>query len=285
MGPPVPVVILKQHLKDLNVSLWHQLVWCFITTCSWTSTDSYIKEFVHGDFGRTKPNLCELLRTDTDILELDVEVGGLTNTDTERKSSRVCFCLNLKCVYLSNCSAAQDQIVFQSCRQQKRKGLSGILMNNSDNDWFSQDNVKPSLKWFHLKGAESVVCLCLCPVSVRGRGLASVHTRVKAAPPQPRCPRPVSERHRDRAGSVWEELCAVDRVQSVWGCRRDGAQLVGEETWTRVSQSCWCWEARSVCVLVLDLPFWLFLQFNHQETCCSVTLCYKTQICSQMKFV
>uniref|UniRef100_A0A3P9L2Z0 tRNA pseudouridine(55) synthase n=1 Tax=Oryzias latipes TaxID=8090 RepID=A0A3P9L2Z0_ORYLA len=33
----------------------------------------YIKEFVHGDFGRTKPNLCELLKTDTDILELDVE--------------------------------------------------------------------------------------------------------------------------------------------------------------------------------------------------------------------
>ena len=35
---------------------------------------SYIKEFVHGDFGRTKPNMCELLQTDTDILELDVEV-------------------------------------------------------------------------------------------------------------------------------------------------------------------------------------------------------------------
>ncbi|XP_029706287.1 tRNA pseudouridine synthase Pus10 isoform X3 [Takifugu rubripes] len=34
---------------------------------------SYIKEFVHGDFGRTQPNMCELLKTDTDILELDVE--------------------------------------------------------------------------------------------------------------------------------------------------------------------------------------------------------------------
>uniref|UniRef100_H3CCH7 tRNA pseudouridine synthase Pus10 n=1 Tax=Tetraodon nigroviridis TaxID=99883 RepID=H3CCH7_TETNG len=33
----------------------------------------YIKEFVHGDFGRTKPNMCELLGTHTDILELDVE--------------------------------------------------------------------------------------------------------------------------------------------------------------------------------------------------------------------
>ncbi|KAG7220266.1 hypothetical protein INR49_018322 [Caranx melampygus] len=33
----------------------------------------YIKEFVHGDFGRTKPNLCDLLKTEVDILELDVE--------------------------------------------------------------------------------------------------------------------------------------------------------------------------------------------------------------------
>ena len=37
---------------------------------------SYIKEFVHGDFGRTKPNLGELLNSETDILQLDVEVGG-----------------------------------------------------------------------------------------------------------------------------------------------------------------------------------------------------------------
>ncbi|XP_026214962.1 putative tRNA pseudouridine synthase Pus10 [Anabas testudineus] len=38
-----------------------------------TQAGTYIKEFVHGDFGRTKPNLCQLLNTDTDILELDVE--------------------------------------------------------------------------------------------------------------------------------------------------------------------------------------------------------------------
>uniref|UniRef100_A0A3B5LUP1 tRNA pseudouridine synthase Pus10 n=1 Tax=Xiphophorus couchianus TaxID=32473 RepID=A0A3B5LUP1_9TELE len=38
-----------------------------------TQAGTYIKEFVHGDFGRTKPNLCLLLKTDTDILELDVE--------------------------------------------------------------------------------------------------------------------------------------------------------------------------------------------------------------------
>ncbi|KAJ8264262.1 hypothetical protein GJAV_G00147130 [Gymnothorax javanicus] len=38
-----------------------------------TQAGTYIKEFVHGDFGRTKPNLCALMKCDTDILELDVE--------------------------------------------------------------------------------------------------------------------------------------------------------------------------------------------------------------------
>lgn len=38
-----------------------------------TQAGTYVKEFVHGDFGRTKPNLCQLLKTDADILELDVE--------------------------------------------------------------------------------------------------------------------------------------------------------------------------------------------------------------------
>ena len=39
-----------------------------------TQAGTYIKEFVHGDFGRTQPNLGTLLKTDADILELDVEV-------------------------------------------------------------------------------------------------------------------------------------------------------------------------------------------------------------------
>uniref|UniRef100_A0A8P4GF43 tRNA pseudouridine synthase Pus10 n=1 Tax=Dicentrarchus labrax TaxID=13489 RepID=A0A8P4GF43_DICLA len=42
-----------------------------------TQAGTYIKEFVHGDFGRTVPNLCKLLKTDTDILELDVEVRSV----------------------------------------------------------------------------------------------------------------------------------------------------------------------------------------------------------------
>uniref|UniRef100_A0A4W3H3G5 tRNA pseudouridine(55) synthase n=1 Tax=Callorhinchus milii TaxID=7868 RepID=A0A4W3H3G5_CALMI len=39
-----------------------------------TQAGTYIKEFVHGDFGRTKPNLGILMKTTVDILELDVEV-------------------------------------------------------------------------------------------------------------------------------------------------------------------------------------------------------------------
>lgn len=38
-----------------------------------TQAGTYIKEFVHGDFGRTKPNLGELMKDEVDILELDVE--------------------------------------------------------------------------------------------------------------------------------------------------------------------------------------------------------------------
>uniref|UniRef100_A0AAY5EYD8 tRNA pseudouridine(55) synthase n=1 Tax=Electrophorus electricus TaxID=8005 RepID=A0AAY5EYD8_ELEEL len=38
-----------------------------------TQAGTYIKEFVHGDFGRTKPNLGGLMETEADILELDVE--------------------------------------------------------------------------------------------------------------------------------------------------------------------------------------------------------------------
>lgn len=45
-----------------------------------TAAGTYIKEFVHGDFGRTKPSLGDLLGTRADILQLDVvdvEVGSV----------------------------------------------------------------------------------------------------------------------------------------------------------------------------------------------------------------
>lgn len=37
-----------------------------------TEAGAYIKEFVTGDFGRTRPNLGELLGGRCDILQLDV---------------------------------------------------------------------------------------------------------------------------------------------------------------------------------------------------------------------
>lgn len=37
-----------------------------------TSAGTYVKEFVHGDFGRTVPNVSSILGTRADILQLDV---------------------------------------------------------------------------------------------------------------------------------------------------------------------------------------------------------------------
>ncbi len=41
-----------------------------------TQAGTYVKEFVHGDFGRTIPNLREILKIpDLDIIALDVNVS------------------------------------------------------------------------------------------------------------------------------------------------------------------------------------------------------------------
>lgn len=37
-----------------------------------SSAGTYIKEFVHGDLGRTTPNVCTLLDAEVDIYQLDV---------------------------------------------------------------------------------------------------------------------------------------------------------------------------------------------------------------------
>ena len=36
------------------------------------SAGTYIKELVHGDLGRTTPSIGEILKTEADILQLDV---------------------------------------------------------------------------------------------------------------------------------------------------------------------------------------------------------------------
>ena len=38
-----------------------------------TQAGTYVKEFIHGDFGRTTPNICSLLGQEADIVALDVE--------------------------------------------------------------------------------------------------------------------------------------------------------------------------------------------------------------------
>ena len=38
-----------------------------------TQAGTYVKEFVHGDLGRTRPNLGSLLGCRADILQLDVD--------------------------------------------------------------------------------------------------------------------------------------------------------------------------------------------------------------------
>lgn len=46
-----------------------------------TSAGTYVKEFVHGDLGRTRPNVGELLDCKADILELDVTDVLLADPD------------------------------------------------------------------------------------------------------------------------------------------------------------------------------------------------------------
>ena len=57
-------VIHKCHVEWLND---HYGV-CFVLS----SAGTYIKEFVHGDLNRTKPNIKSLLNTEADIIQLDV---------------------------------------------------------------------------------------------------------------------------------------------------------------------------------------------------------------------
>lgn len=60
--------------------------------CFSLNKPSYIKEFVHGDFGRTKPNIGSLMNVTADILELDVEVNHFTvEMPICTLNSKLCF--------------------------------------------------------------------------------------------------------------------------------------------------------------------------------------------------
>ncbi|KAG7197032.1 hypothetical protein KM043_017564 [Ampulex compressa] len=62
---------LPTELKRL-VHTGHECFGRFFVLDVKTQAGTYVKEFVHGDFGRTKPSLCDLLNADVDIVALDV---------------------------------------------------------------------------------------------------------------------------------------------------------------------------------------------------------------------
>lgn len=58
---------------EKNINIENESLFIFkLSLC--TQAGTYVKEFVHGDFGRTTPNLCSILNCDVDIIALDVEV-------------------------------------------------------------------------------------------------------------------------------------------------------------------------------------------------------------------
>ncbi|XP_045561861.1 tRNA pseudouridine synthase Pus10 isoform X4 [Salmo salar] len=80
LAQKTPLRVLHRRPLAVRERVIHTMSTCFLDTHHFhlklrTQAGTYIKEFVHGDFGRTKPNLCDLLKTETDILELDVDVG------------------------------------------------------------------------------------------------------------------------------------------------------------------------------------------------------------------
>uniref|UniRef100_A0A8C7QSL2 tRNA pseudouridine synthase Pus10 n=1 Tax=Oncorhynchus mykiss TaxID=8022 RepID=A0A8C7QSL2_ONCMY len=78
LAQKTPLRVLHRRPLAVRERVIHTMSTCFLDAHHFhlklrTQAGTYIKEFVHGDFGRTKPNLCDLLKTETDILELDVE--------------------------------------------------------------------------------------------------------------------------------------------------------------------------------------------------------------------
>nr|XP_047132390.1 tRNA pseudouridine synthase Pus10 isoform X2 [Hydra vulgaris] len=65
-----PLITRERTIYETNLTRVDEFHYdLFITTQAGT----YVKEFVHGDFGRTNPSLRTLLNADVDILELDVQ--------------------------------------------------------------------------------------------------------------------------------------------------------------------------------------------------------------------
>jgi len=61
--------VRTRELKDIRLERHEQEVSELVLRCE---SGTYVKELIHGDDGRTKPNLAELLGVDCDVEELDV---------------------------------------------------------------------------------------------------------------------------------------------------------------------------------------------------------------------
>merc|ERR1711948_248896 len=73
-----PVRVLHRRSQDTRPRMVHwlevELVNAhYFTARLSTQAGMYIKEFVHGDLGRTRPSVRELLKGRVEILQLDVE--------------------------------------------------------------------------------------------------------------------------------------------------------------------------------------------------------------------
>lgn len=72
-----PLRVLHRRTLMLREKIIHRLKLHTVSRCSailevWASAGTYIKQFVHGDLGRTTPNIGQLVGKRVDILQLDV---------------------------------------------------------------------------------------------------------------------------------------------------------------------------------------------------------------------
>eukprot|EP00397_Hematodinium_sp_SG-2012_P026187 GEMP01027417.1.p1 GENE.GEMP01027417.1~~GEMP01027417.1.p1 ORF type:complete len:416 (+),score=94.54 GEMP01027417.1:83-1330(+) len=73
---PVRVLHRRSNLLREKEVIWmkaERLTPNFLELRVHASAGMYIKEFIHGDFGRTRPSVSELLKCECDIIQLDVE--------------------------------------------------------------------------------------------------------------------------------------------------------------------------------------------------------------------
>ena len=67
-----PLAVRPRTIHEMSAELVPDRPGHFIVRVK-TQAGTYIKELVHGDFNRTTPNLCTILKRPVDIIALDVD--------------------------------------------------------------------------------------------------------------------------------------------------------------------------------------------------------------------